>query len=217
MIFRTNFLRVMLCAVIPLLFLVGCGSLTLSATRGDIDGIKKYLDRGVDINQHDRWGWTPVMWSVYYNYYETVKFMLENGADPNAYTQKSYGSIAKDSTPLIIAAYYGYGGIARLLLTHGANPKKTNSQGETAYSVAEKYNFTEILDLLAGKANRRYSWEKREQEDRDREEGNHTILMNDGSRIVGKIVSQTRTHVTVRTKYSTMTIEKDRISEMKFK
>ncbi|MBN1498233.1 MAG: ankyrin repeat domain-containing protein [Spirochaetes bacterium] len=210
-------LRVLFCVVLSMLFLAGCGSITRHATRGDVDGISKYIREGGDINLYDRWGWTPIMWSVYYGYYDAVKLMLENGANPNARTQKDYGSIMKDSTPLIIAAYYGQGGIANLLLKRGANPKNINRRGESAYSLAEKYNFTEILDLLEGKATRHYSWDKREQEDRDREEGNQTILMNDGSKIVGKIVSQTRTHVTVKTKYSTMTIEKDRISEMKFK
>lgn len=203
-----------MCVIITLLFLAGCGSLTRSATRGDLNGVKKYLSEGADINQSDRWGWTPVMWSVYYNYYDVVKYMLENGANANARTQKAYGSIAKGSTPLIIAAYYDYPGIVQRLMKHGANPKLENEQGETAYTVAEKFNFSDIMELLEGKGKKGYTPVKDEGEP---EEANQIILMKDGSKIVGKIITQTRTHVTVKTKYSTMTIEKDRISEMKFK
>jgi hypothetical protein len=55
------------------------------------------------------------------------------------------------------------------------------------------------------------------EEELGKDEGNQTILMNDGSKIVGKIISQTRTQVTVQTKYSTITLDKDKISEMKYK
>lgn len=203
-----------ICVIIAVLFLAGCGSLTRSATRGDLDGVKKYLSEGADINQYDKWGWTPVMWSVYYNYYNVVKYMLENGAIANARTQKAYGSIAKGSTPLLIAAYYDYPGIVLRLMKHGANPKLGNERGETAYAVAEKFNFTEIMEILEGKSTKNYTTEKDEWASA---ETNQIILMKDGSRIVGKIISQARSHATVKTKYSTMTIEKDKISEMKFK
>ena len=44
-----------------------------------------------------------------------------------------------------------------------------------------------------------------------------TIFLNDSSRIVGKIIKQTRTHVTVKTKYTTITIHKNNIKSMKYK
>ncbi len=203
--------------VLAMAVFYSCGSLTRSAYRGDLDGVKKHVEKNADINQYDRWGWTPIMWAIYYNYYDIVKYLLEQNADPNARSMHDYGSVLKDSTPLILAATYGYGGIARQLLKHGANPKAVNRQGDTALTVAERYNFIEIANLLEGKGGNRNTWDKKEDEDTNKDEGNQTILMNDGSKIVGKIVSQTRTHVTVRTKYNTITIEKDKISEMKYK
>jgi ankyrin repeat protein len=137
--------------IIAIAVFSGCGSLMRSASRGDLDGVKHYVEKGADVNQYDRWGWTPIMWAIYYNYYDVVKYMLENKADPNARTKYDYGSILKDSTPLIIAATYGYGGIARQLLLHGANPKLLNRQGESAIIVAERYNFIEIVNLIEGK------------------------------------------------------------------
>jgi len=190
-----------------------CGSLSRSAYRGDLDGVKKHIAKGADVNQYDRWGWTPIMWAIYYNYYDIVKYMLEQNADPNVRSVKDYGSVLKDSTPLIIAATYGYGGIARQLLKHGASTKAVNRQGDSALTVAERNNFIEIVNLIEGKGAGRNTGD----EDKNKDEANQTILMNDGSKIVGKIVSQNRTHVTVRTKYNTITIEKDKISEMKYK
>jgi|GEM_PF-1600802 len=43
------------------------------------------------------------------------------------------------------------------------------------------------------------------------------VYLTDGSEIRGEIVSQTRTAVTVKTKYATMTIEKKNIREIKYK
>ncbi|OHD65505.1 MAG: hypothetical protein A2176_14035 [Spirochaetes bacterium RBG_13_51_14] len=203
-------------SVLLLVFLfAGCGSMSKSAIKGDLEGVKKHLQKGENINQYDRWGWTPLMWAVYYNYFNVVKFMLENGADPNARTQSSYGSIGKDSTPLMIASYYGWGGMVRILLKHWADKSLVNSQEETALTIAEKYNFTEVIELLE-KSPRYKSPSERGNMDSDNT-FNQFIILNDGSRIVGKIISQTRTTVTIQTKYTTMTIEKDRISEMKYK
>lgn len=43
------------------------------------------------------------------------------------------------------------------------------------------------------------------------------IYMVDGSEIRGEIVNQNRTAITVKTKYTTMTIEKKNIREIKYK
>ncbi len=203
--------------VLVIALFAGCGSLSRSAYRGDLEGVKKHLEKGADINQYDRWGWTPIMWAIYYNYYDIVKYMLENKANPNLRSMHDYGSIAKDSTPLMIASYYGSAGIARLLLRYGADKNMENRQGETAYSIAEKYNFIEIIDLLGGRGANRSAIERKPVETPVQDESRQVILLNDGSKIVGTILSQTRTTVTVKTKYNTMTIDKSRITEMKYK
>src|SRR5512137_123778 len=104
-------MRACVAVIIAVSLLVGCGSLTKSAINGDLAGVKKHLQKGEDVNRYDRWGWTPVMWATYYNYYEVVNYLLENGANPNARSKKAYGSIAIGSTPLLIASYYGWAGI----------------------------------------------------------------------------------------------------------
>ncbi|MBP7738602.1 MAG: ankyrin repeat domain-containing protein [Spirochaetes bacterium] len=210
--------KIIVCSVaivIVVSLFAGCGSLTRSATRGDLEGVKSWVENGADINVVDRWGWTPIMWATYYNYYDIVKYMVEHKANVNARSMYDYGSILKDSTPLVIAVTYNYNGIVRLLLRHGADKKAENRQGETAFTIAEKHNMVEMLELLGGKA--AVKPDKKEDEKAGAEEASQVILLNDGSQIVGKILSQTRTTVTVKTKYNTITIEKDKISEMKYK
>jgi len=212
---RNALFRVAVSIVIVAALLAGCGSLTRSAINGDIVGAKKRLAKGDDVNKFDRWGWTPAMWATYYNHYEVLKLLLEQGADPNAKTKKAYSSIAKGSTPMIIASYYGWAGSVRLLLKHGADKNIVNSVDETAASVAEKSNFVDILDLLE----KGVSVRKRPETIKDMQEdaADQIIYMTDGSKIVGKIIAQDRESVTVKTKYTTITVQKEKISEIKYK
>lgn len=212
---RENITRGILCIVLAVSLLAGCGSLSKSAINGSVDGVKKYHDMGENLNEVDQWGWTPLLWTAYYNYYDIAKFLLENGARVNARTKKSYHSIEKDSTALIIASYYGHEGLVRLLLSHGADKSITNAKGMTALDLAQQYNLTAVIDIL-GTAPIRKAQPVADDTDSGAPQ-NQTILLTDGSRIVGKILSQTRTTVTVQTKYTTMTIDKSTISEMKYK
>jgi ankyrin repeat protein len=212
---RNNITRGILCAALAVSLLAGCGSLSKSAINGDLDGVRKYHALGEKVNQVDKWGWTPLMWAAYYNYYDVAKFLLENGANVNARVQKSYRSIENDSTALIIASYYGHDGMVRLLLSHGADKSITNARGMTAMDIASHYNLTAVIDLL-GNAPVRKAKPVADDTDTGAPQS-QTILLTDGSRIVGKILSQTRMTVTVQTKYTTMTIDKSKISEMKYK
>jgi uncharacterized protein len=208
-------MRVCLGMLLAVSLLVGCGSLSKSAINGNVNGVMKYLAKGESVNAVDRYGWTPVMWTAYYDYYDVAKFLLEHGAKVNARTQKGYRSIEKGSTTLVIASYYGRDGIVRLLLKHGADKSIANEKGMTALEIAEKYNMTSVIDLLENAPTRKAKPVPDETE--DAAAPTQTILLTDGSKIVGKIISQTRTTVTVETKYTKMTIDKNKISEMKYK
>jgi len=207
--------RSITCVAAAVLLVAGCGSLSKSAINGSIEGVKKYMAKGESVNAVDRWGWTPLLWTAYYNYYDVAKFLLENGANVNFRSKKSYGSIDEKSTALIVASYYGFDGMVRLLLNHGADKSIENVKGMTAMDIATQYNMTAVLDLL-GNAPVRKAKPVPDETTVDAPQ-TQTIILTDGSRIVGRIVSQTRTTVTVQTRYTTMTIEKSKISEMKYK
>jgi len=210
-----NIARSLLCCALSVALFAGCGSLSKSAINGSVEGVQEYLAKGEKVNQVDRWGWTPLLWTAYYNYYDVAKFLLEHGANVNARTQKSFRSIEKGSTPLVVATYYGYDSMVRLLLGHGADKSIVNAKGMTALEIAQHYHMTAVMDLL-DKAPLRKAQPAADDTDVAAAQS-QTIVLTDGSRIVGKIVSQTRTTVTVQTKYTTMTIDKDKISEMKYK
>jgi hypothetical protein len=213
MITRKITILIFCCSIFPFA-LVSCGSITRSAVNGDINGVSSCLNKGENINGYDKWGWTPLMWATYYGHYDLAKWMLDRGADPNARSREDYGSITKDSTPLIIAAAYGYGNLVRLFMNYKGDLSVKNRAGETVSSLAERNNFMDILILAkgAGKNVRNAdsavvakAYDNREDES---EEGNEVYFLDDGSKVVGKIVSQDWDRVTVRTRTKNVTIQR---------
>lgn len=137
-----------ICLLCALAFLFGCGSMSKSVIKGDLYGVKSHLANGENVNQIDSWGWTPLLWSTYYNYYPIVEYLLNNGADPNVQSTETQGIIFKGSTALIVAAYYGQPDTVKILLAHGADKNIKNNAGETARYLAEKFSFTDVVNLL---------------------------------------------------------------------
>jgi uncharacterized protein len=145
---RCSFLS-FVCALVCILLCAGCAAtLSRAAISGDLPEINRLLQKGENVNGYDKWGWTPLLWAVYYNYPGVVRFLVERGADPNARTHERYGSIAVGSTPLIVAAYYGYAETVWFLLEHNADRNATNMRGETALMLAKQGNFTQVVELL---------------------------------------------------------------------
>ena len=130
--------------------LQGCasGGLSEAAYNGNLARAQALVSHGADVNRYDRWGWTPLLWAVYYSHNAVARFLLENGADPNIPTVGEYGTVRTGSTPLIVAAYYGYAPTVRMLLEHGADPGKANDYGFTALMYAEEYGHEETKLLL---------------------------------------------------------------------
>ena len=73
---------------------------------------------------------------------ETMRLLLERGADPNAKQQMDY-------TALHGAASRGDVEMAKLLLAHGADPRAKGSDGMTAADVATKYGHPQFAEWLS--------------------------------------------------------------------
>jgi ankyrin repeat protein len=193
--------------------LVSCGSLSKAAWKGDLKKVKSYLQKGEDVNQIDNYGWTALHWAVYYQYYDVTLYLLRNRANPNIRTTKSYRSIYAGTTPLLIASYYGKSELVGILLKAGAKVNAQDSKGNTPLKYARNYKFTEVVRLLKGRG----ALTTFDDVKPDRSKPQQVIYLNDGSRIVGEIISQSRTHVTIKTKYTVIKVEKGKVSEIKYK
>jgi len=96
-----------------------------AAKTGNIDAIKQYLEKKIDINGHDQGGATALSHAVLARKITTVKFLISRGADVTLPNRDR-------NTPLHSAAFLGYSDIAQVLLDGGADLNATNNRRETA-------------------------------------------------------------------------------------
>ena len=95
-----------------------------AARTGDLDGIKRYLAEGADINElSEQTQLSPLAWSTMMGETKAVELLLQLGADVNV-RQEDGG------TPLHIAFFLGRAEIAELLMKGGADVNAKNKRGE---------------------------------------------------------------------------------------
>lgn len=146
-------------------------SMFVAAKNGNITRLEKFLSLGRDVNSRDDNGLTPLRIAVLCGQSETVRYLLENGADPfvkGSYSRNllhvaSYGGQvaiidemikqgldvnSKDGngdTPLILAAAYGRKNAVKYLLQRGADPSIKGCYGRTALHAGNDVAIIEIL------------------------------------------------------------------------
>jgi ankyrin repeat protein len=108
-----------------------------AARRGSVGMIERIAAKGVDLDQpyaHSTNGWTPLQNAVESRQVDSVRVLLEWGADPNA----TFGS---NPAPLAMAAEVRdavkNAAIARLLINAGAVPTPKDGNGQTRATPAQ--------------------------------------------------------------------------------
>lgn len=129
----------------------GANRLSYAAISGNMQEVEQSVKSGAQVNEIDRWGWTPLLWSIYYGNTEVTKYLLKNGADPNLKSQLQYGIYLPGTSPLILAATYGRDDAVEALLKHKANRGDVDAKGKKAIDYAKEYNFDKCVALLQGK------------------------------------------------------------------
>jgi hypothetical protein len=129
-------------AITGIMMLTACATLPpfqSAVGRGDTEAVRRYLAGGADINQKEE---LPLVLAAAFNKSQMVKFLIENGADPN-------GEAADGDTPLFTAVYYKRVDIVQMLVNAGADPHKYSPYGlSTPYELAQKKNDTQILRIF---------------------------------------------------------------------
>ncbi|HNV46105.1 MAG TPA: ankyrin repeat domain-containing protein [Spirochaetota bacterium] len=204
-----------------------------AAWKGNYEIVKLLVDKGADLNvKYLNKG--PLVYAVWGKNNEIIKLLLDKGTNTDsaiyqAVNESNINVIQMlldkgadlnrniDGMPLI--SQYAFKGEyktsnAEFIVTRGANvidaidrleQEMVNHPNETAkYQLAiTRLNRLKSLNVKASKSKPK--------------ESENTIHLNDGSEIRGAIVNQSRTNITVKTKYTTMTIEKKNIKEIKYK
>ncbi|MDP6353429.1 MAG: ankyrin repeat domain-containing protein [Alphaproteobacteria bacterium] len=122
------------------------GQRLLDAARdGDTATVALLLDQGVDVESPDIGGWTPLVWAAAYLHVDTVRVLIESGADLEA-----IGRAGKNSgTALMWAAKKrGSRDLVELLLDSGAEVDGVDQYGRTALMMAARHGQLSSIRLL---------------------------------------------------------------------
>jgi ankyrin repeat protein len=130
----------------------GGTNMSKAAINSDLTAVKAAVAAGEQVNEEDKWGWTPLLWSVYYDALPVTEYLLAQGANPNCQATRKYNRMKVGCTPLIISGYYGLPDHAGLLLKAGARTDLADGSGYKAMDYAKEYKFKEVVVLLEGAA-----------------------------------------------------------------
>ena len=110
---------------------------------GDFTAVGEFLNShpGIDIDQQNHKGHSPLMLAVYHGNQEVSEMFLKNGADPNS-------SDHAGNTVLMGAAFKGDVDSIALLIRHGALKELKNQNGMTAEEWASAFGRQKALALL---------------------------------------------------------------------
>lgn len=148
--------------------------LILAADQGDVDSVKKLIERGFDVNETTIEGVTALMYAASNGYLEIAEILISHGADVNAVPVNGITALSSAClnnhyklallllqegadteisnnnliTPLLYAAAYDFFEITELLLMLGADPGHTDLEGATALHGAAIYARPDIAWLL---------------------------------------------------------------------
>ena len=115
--------------------------------QGDLDGLKKLIKEGSDIESADGQGIAPIFIAARLGRTDIVKLLLSRGVDANFAV--NYGVVAHTGwTPLMFAVAGGNLDTTRAILSAGADTRLVNSSGNSALSMALGRNDHEAARLI---------------------------------------------------------------------
>ncbi len=117
--------------------------LSIACMRNDILMIKSLLKFLPDTNIKTNDGFSPLMFAIKNNNLETVKLLIENGANVN--DQKGIGS------SLMYACSYGFYEIIDLLISNNAKLNTVDGDKNNLLMIASKEGYLKIAKYLIGK------------------------------------------------------------------
>jgi len=128
----------------------GRTALLLSVSQGVSGTAKVLLEKNASPDMKDNTGKTPLMMAAKNGFRRIVRLLLDYDADINAieYNEQSFGEVSSRMTALSYAVRGGHAGIVSMLLEHGADTSLRNHDGETAFDIARKNGYSDILEML---------------------------------------------------------------------
>src|SRR5215475_5916501 len=121
----------------------GATPLMHAAAFGNSQTLKLLLDGGADVNAHNDFGATALLWAA--RNPDKARLLIERGADVNAQSKQG-------RTPLMIASLRrGGSAVVGLMLAKGADVNLKDSRNFTALALAANAGDAETVNLLLAK------------------------------------------------------------------
>jgi serine/threonine-protein phosphatase 6 regulatory ankyrin repeat subunit B len=111
-----------------------------AACTGDVAQVRSYLSQGVDVDQKDELGWTPLVWAVSMSQEDVVEVLLGHDAEVKMKTE--------DGTVPLCKAATKSKRIIELLISHGADVNVMDGLGSTPLYWAAMYNNLDGVKLF---------------------------------------------------------------------
>ena len=116
--------------------------LCMAILRNDNAEVKELIRQGATIDYQDEPdGWTPLLYSIYYENFHARETLFSLGADIELTDFANH-------TALMFAAITGNAELLKELLQRGANIDKTDCQGKTVLDFAKEYQQDECIQIL---------------------------------------------------------------------
>lgn len=114
------------------------------ASFNHLDIVELLIKNGANVNSVDKTGSSPLIIASYNDNAEIVEYLLNNKAYIDTTDEDGW-------TALMAACENGSYCSARILINYGANTKLKNTNNDTAYDIAFRNNFKEIINLFKRK------------------------------------------------------------------
>ncbi len=118
-------------------------ALLIAVCWGQQEIIHHLLDNSASVDTRDR-QYSALMWAVKHGFIETVKILIERGANIHTTAEGSW----KGYTALMLAVLEGHTNIVRVLIDRGANVNTTNDKDESTLMWATAKGYLDIVEIL---------------------------------------------------------------------
>lgn len=116
--------------------------LCMAILRGDNREVLQMIRNGAPLDhQDDPDGWTPLIYSIYYNNAFATELLLERGVNPE---QTDFAG----RSPLMIAAITGNSELLQRFLDAGVSPEAKDYRNKSALDFALEFQNRKCADLL---------------------------------------------------------------------
>lgn len=142
--------------LICIVFLSGCGGVHYPYTynpksdvfvavkNNNLNLLQNLISNNVDLNIQDKYGYTPLIESIYGNNTKSAELLIKGGANLDLVNKNG-------DTALTLAIQKNNNFIVELLVQNGADLNITNNDGNTALDIAQKQFNISLVNFLAQK------------------------------------------------------------------